>query len=328
MTKQRINGLKELVQFKEKESFLLMPNEVIPMIVKCEQIESKQEKAKAISFAYTYLFISTWMYRYAKYGVVNMEIQSVKGLKRLAGISETTKTLDFIIKKNGMLDQLGLTETIPYKEAPIKWGLDENNNPVFEYFKSLDKEVIALIEKDFSLKRRQLKKPLLATNQRKETLYKNAIDGTFFDGKDYTHNVDILTLFKCLSEDDLGVVGFYLHCFLNSRIMEKSVQISIFTIAKESGLSEKTVVRYLKALRQYGLIEVKVENFIVGKLDFNIESEANTYSINSGTGTTKEEITTRKVVSVYNFIDDDDLTEEQKKHKNELMKKSKIKRRK
>lgn len=305
ITKQE---LETVLQFNKKyENYLLMPNEVIEKLVKCKELEDST--AVAVAYAYTYLI--TYMYRYAKYGVMAFEETSVKGIKKMLGLSPTNNTYDYIIKKGGVLDQLGITKTLSMTQSPIAVWVDMEHDfefPEFQLFADLEDETKEIILNGQTMKKRTFKYPVLALEER-EPIEGLACNGTIFGaGKDYTHMIPMEAFLKCMSNPELGATAFYLYAFIRARYgKNKSVQISLNGISDNSGIRPTTRDKYLKLLRQYGMIGVQVEDFVVGRDDYNahIETESNTYWIfETDFNSVKEEaLQTRKIVSVFHLGD-------------------------
>ena len=267
--------LREVLSFDDKENYLLVPNEVIEIL---KESELKDARGEHIAVAYSYLYLTTWMYRYAKYSEINLLYTTTKGLKNILGLSPTSVSYNYIIKKNGLLDELGLTRTESFTEAPVQWEFSHDDKEFIDFtlFNELSDDLQKTMCGGHSVKRRQIKYPVLALES--ITPYDDDFEssGAFFGGgKERTHRISFEAFMKCVTTEDLGVIGFYLYSFIRSRYGNgKNVQISIKGIVRESGLAETTVVKYLKLLREYELIGAKVECYVVGRyLGSGIETE-------------------------------------------------------
>lgn len=299
-----ISKMREALEFDKRESFLLMPNEAVSKIAKSDMF--KGNKSEHIAVAYSYLYLNTWLYRYGKYGEVDLDITTVKGIKNLLGVSPTSVSYDYIFKKNGVLDELGLTKTLPFGQAPVQWMLEDDEMIEFELFNELSEDMKQIVVGDVSTRRRQIKYPVLAMEER-TPIEDVETNGTFYPaGKEFTHQIPFEAFMKCVTNDDLGTIGFYLYSFIRSRYGKNdSVQISLKTIAKESGITESTVNKYMMALREYGLMGVEVEDYVMGReMVEGLETKANRYwIIEEGFNSDREEVKIRKVTSVFNMRD-------------------------
>lgn len=292
--------MREVLEYDERENYLLMPNEVVNTLAKSDMF--KGNKAQHISVAYSYLYLNTWMYRYAKYGEVDLDITTVKGIKNLLGLSPTSVSYDYIFKKNGVLDELGLTKTLPFGQAPVQWELLDDEMIEFQQFDELSEDLQQVVVGDVSTRRRQIKYPVLAMEER-SPIEDVEVNGTFYPaGKEYTHQIPFNAFVKCVTNEEIGTIGFYLYSFIRSRYGKNdSVQISFKTIARESGMAESTITKYMMALREYGLIGVDVEDYVVGReMAEGLETKSNTYwIIEEGFNSEREEVKIRRVTSVF-----------------------------
>ena len=292
--------MREVLEYDERENYLLMPNEVVSTLAKSDMF--KGNKAQHVSVAYSYLYLNTWMYRYAKYSEVDLDITTVKGIKNLLGLSPTSVSYDYIFKKNGVLDELGLTKTVPFGQAPVQWELLDDEMIEFQEFNELSEDLKQVIVGDVSTRRRQIKYPVLAMEER-NPLEDIEVNGTFYPaGKEFTHQIPFNAFMKCVTNEEIGTIGFYLYSFIRSRYGKNdSVQISLKTIARESGMSEKTVNTYMMALREYGLMGVEVEDYVVGReMAEGLETKANRYwIIEEDFNHEREEVKIRRVTSVF-----------------------------
>lgn len=232
--------------YKGRENYLLMPNEVIEKLVKDEEFYNV--KAPHVAVAYTYLFLITWLYRYGKYGKMELNDTTKKAIFKIMGIAETSKEYDYIIKKDGVLDRLGITETLSFTKAPMYWSADEDGNysfPQFYLFEDMNDEYKEIWFKGTTTKRRQIKEPLLATgfrNPLNEEGCEEDYNGTFFDeGKQFTLMVGMDAFIKCMTTTDLGINAFYVLSFIRSRYGKNGeVSISLDTISDLSGIKSTT----------------------------------------------------------------------------------------
>lgn len=76
-------------------------NDVLDILIKTETITSSPQKV----FAYCYLGLISYLEVNNKYESTNIKVQDIK---RYLGYSEMNKKVDYLIKKNGVLEQLGL----------------------------------------------------------------------------------------------------------------------------------------------------------------------------------------------------------------------------
>jgi hypothetical protein len=170
------------------------------------------------AFAFT-----TWVF--SKFAMLVNRPHPIYKLKELWGYSKDAKSLDYITKKGGLLDQLFLTETV------IE-GLSEEQR-------------VLLGETSNKI---QYKKPLDDVDTSK---------GFFF-------RVFAEPMLACMiNSQELGAIAFYIYSFIcyraqfqarYSKSLYEMTPLSTSYIAKGLGLSEGTVKRFKKSLIKYGLV--------------------------------------------------------------------------
>jgi hypothetical protein len=206
----KFNELNNLIQYNKHESKLFMPNEIFTDLLnrlksnnKNENQEpkskefvvlknGKQRKSRGVSTdissnhiaaSYSYIYLVTWLYRYAKYGIKHYNVSE---LKQILGYSPKSKELDFLIKKNGLLDQIGYLETV--KDFPISsiYKHGESEEIEFAMLSDLDEDTKELIKKYSNLSRKYtIKFPVKAffRNRESEEIqeeYKEDEDGNYY----------------------------------------------------------------------------------------------------------------------------------------------------
>ena len=283
--------LEQLLQFNEHESKIFMPNEIF------SDLQKNIDNASHIAFAYSYIYFITWLYRYAKYGTAN-ELIDQKFIKRILGYNENYKKLDYLIKQNGILEQMDYIRT--EKDFPIAYSYDEIDGLQFQYvddFKEYTEYIKALnVPKNF-----KIKFPVKAFYRDKESEEDYYEDGTFFY-VDKTHLVPFEAFIFCMTNEDLGCTGFYLYAFL--RCMNQiygGYRVSLETLEEKTAIKGRTLDKYLDSLKKYNMIHCKVEDFVVGL--GKGEKMPNTYFTNEPTNFTNitKQYQKRKVMSVYTY---------------------------
>ena len=283
--------MKQLLQFNEHESKIFMPNEIF------SDLQKNIDNPSHVAFAYSYIYFITWAYRYAKYGTV-FQIIDQKFIKKILGYNENYKKLDYLIKQNGILEQMGYIRT--EKDFPVAYSYDEIDGLQFQYvddFKEYTEYIKALnVPKNF-----KIKFPVKAFYRDKESEEDYYEDGTFFY-VDKTHLVPFEAFIFCMTNEDLGCTGFYLYAFL--RCMNQiygGYRVSLETLEEKTAIKGRTLDKYLDSLKKYNMIHCKVEDFVVGL--GKGEKMPNTYFTNEPTNFTNitKQYQKRKVMSVYTY---------------------------
>jgi hypothetical protein len=187
-----LNEIQELLQYYEKESKVFMPNEIFI------DLKGAVYNSPHLAFAYSYTYLVTWLYRYAKHMSKDGLIDNGK-LKEILGYNAITKGLDYLTKKNGLLDQLGCTETV--KDFPTLWTF-EDGDLEFEMY-SENKEMLTTwnLPGKYSIKY-----PVKAFHRYDE----DVLDGTFYEIAS-THCIPFEVFMFCMSNNLIGTIGFYLY---------------------------------------------------------------------------------------------------------------------
>lgn len=280
VTEREFKSRVEYYEHQDKHGKVFLPSSLFETLLKEESLTTKGKRTTTyVDVAYSYLYLITWLYRNAKYGVMSYQNTDVGALKELIGFTSREQRIDKIIKKNGVLDGLGLTKTIPYKEAPASYTIDEDG--------FIDFETVSDVGLKVENNRKTVKEPIFG-------LYDSDGEygyGTFFGGVDSdniarTHNVNFNIFIKCMTNKNLGTDAFYIYSFLKSKcdVAGGTIEISHDTIMKQTGITRGKMNSALDGLKKHGLIECFPATYVI-----NSEADgASVYSCN-GIGSYSEE---------------------------------------
>lgn len=214
---------------------VFIPNDLFKIINQLE-ISGKQ---KAFAFS---------LYVLSKISITKGYWYTISEIKELFGYSKKNKSLDKLIKKNGILDEIGLTKTV------IK-GLDRIDGS------------------NIGVKSTKI--------QYKEVVYGADIKSNFF-------KVYIEVMFGCLLKNkELGIIGFYIYSFLclQCQINHKKIdgnyhwcRVPYSYISTGTGISETEVKSVIEKLKFYEFVQTKRNS--VGKKDRYSALDANSYLVN------------------------------------------------
>ncbi|MEH7393324.1 hypothetical protein [Bacillus sp. JJ1474] len=261
--------IEKLLQYHERESKVFIPNEIL------EELKCHIPNSPHIAFAYSYYYLICWLYRYAKYGVIN-DIDNKK-IKEILGYTAITKGLDYLIKKNGVLDDLGYTITT--KDFPLSWTY-EDDFLEFDLLSDMDEDIQRNVKQQYSRKY-TIKFPPKAFHRTKESKEDSYLDGTFYE-VDNTHLIPFEVFLFCMSKKELECTGFYLYSYIKrmNDYHSGGWDVSIENMALDTGIAENTLIRYLDQLRKYKMIEgIHNQEYFCLALDPS-ERKANTYITN------------------------------------------------
>lgn len=293
--------IKRLIHFDSiHESKLAIPNYLFNDLM--DLAEEGILKKNHIGFTFSYCYLMAYLYRYSKY---QYYIPRTEEIKAMLGISKTNSDFNYIMKKNGVLENKLLVTT--------------NDFPILSEFKevdySLSKELVIYtmssytdeIEDDgYYIKKFKEEKKIGRNQYCKLPIFGFYIypeylgsgepyDGTFYNS-DRTVIIDFDTFLFCVCNKELGVNAFYLYSYLKKQegIFE-NFNATRERISNETGISSRSVQNYLNKLRSYNMIKVlhNIEYFSLGLN--KADRKANTYKVNDYSDFTKQKVSYNKI---------------------------------
>lgn len=239
---------------------IYMPNEIF------NDFRNSIKSAKHNTFAYSYYYYVSYLYRYCKWYDNEKITQAL--IKQKLQKSSIDKKVDYLIKKGGLLDEIGYT--ITESNYPLSWSM-ENGFLEFEMVKDF-RELVGCntIIQDLNFK---VKYPVKSFFRNTDSATNEILDGTFYE-VDNTHKIDYEVFEKCMSSEDLGTNAFYIYGYIKHKQgTYAQYKMASRQIKEKLIMSEPTFRKYSDALELHGLIKVHRETF-TGK-----SGEANGYSI-------------------------------------------------
>lgn len=266
MNLEKYDELSKLLQFDEEyESKIFLPNEIFSDLANSNEFKTANHRA----FAFSYIYLTTWLYRYCKYSN-STEIINQRKLKEILGYSPDDKRTNYLIKKNGLLEQLDYLKTTT--NFPISWefegtAYDDNDNllPIeFEMYhdlKEYDPYLYGVLNmgKNFNIKY-----PVKAFHRNGN---ENELDGTFYNFE-RTFLIPFEVFLYCMSNEEVGTVGFYLYSYIkmNNQKFDEGYNISYVKLANNLKLTETTTKKYMAVLKKYKMVKFyhRQEFFVYG----------------------------------------------------------------
>lgn len=264
--------MEKLLCFNEYQSKVFMPNEIF------SDLQKKIDNPSHIAFSYSYIYFITWLYRYVKYGEIN-ELIDQKFIKKILGYNENYKKLDYLIKKNGVLEQMNYILTT--KNFPIAYKYDEIDGLEFDYIDEYKEFTNCLsIPKNYKIKFPVKAFYRYPDNKEMQKEYDDGyVDGTFFY-VDNTHLIPFEVFLFCMTNNDLSCTGFYLYAFLSYKTqIFDGYTASIEKLIEHTGIPERTLYRYLDALKKHNMIQCYFDKEFIAGLPKE-ERRANIYYVN------------------------------------------------
>ena len=260
-----MNELYRLLHENNTQYRIFMPNEIFEDLK-----ELKSKGVGHIAFAYSFYYFISWLYRYAKYGEMKIDTGMIK---QVLGYSPDNKKVNYLIKENGWLDQIGYTYSDT--DYPIAWEYKED--VTFHMLSDLDDELRKVIQNSRG-KNYKIKVPVKGLWRDQISQVEGIENGTFYE-IDYTHEIPFDVFARCMDRDSLGVVGFYLYGYVKYRCDKFNKYNSSFErIGNEVGMSRNTADKYLTALIREGLIGYEESECVI--VEGKFVKQAHTYSLN------------------------------------------------
>lgn len=290
--------------------------------VKCKTGEvrttKKQANANHIAFAFSFVYLVSYLYRFAKYIHYGDDGQQIfideEILYKMCNTSPASRGkngVSYITKKNGLLERLGYTRKV--KEYPVEFSyVDGSDEPIEDFTKEKINGVKFWLNTYFTPQNgydmvdypnKTINFPVRAFYYDKQSEEENYLNG-YFHFPHGTTQIDIDVFIKCMSTKELGTVGFYLYSFLKSKCDFFGGQYirAISDFAKDIGIGSTKLVESLKSLEEYNMI-TNSHNFFVPNLPDGKHLPANRYTVIDSEKFlySKQKIKKRKVISAMTY---------------------------
>jgi predicted transcriptional regulator len=273
--------LEQLLSIGESEEYLFMPNEIFEDLLKIEVIQ-KNRSAAHRAYAYAYVFLTYYLWRFAKYG--GMDDYPEDLLKKILNRSPIDKKINYITKSKGELEELGYIRKV--RDFPISYTYFDSYEEArgsLSYVPNGKKEVEFIMYSEYewaeNRKNKRINYPVKGMEDRVILIQDGelAINGVFYD-IEKTHKVTIQSLIYCLTREELGVEAFYLYSYIQmmTQIHKHGWHCPKASLIERTGLTEHSIKKHLRALEEYNMIKVTHQDFVVN-LDPSKQMPANSY---------------------------------------------------
>ncbi|MDA1654276.1 hypothetical protein [Bacillus cereus group sp. TH150LC] len=276
----------KILDTNEKEP-VFMPNEIFEDLPRAINVNRKGKSSKHIAYAFSYVFLVTYLYRYTKFGTHADYEFTEEELKRLLTVSPTSKGkngVTYITKKNGILEQLGYIKKVT--DYPLGWFYDKadiDSYVEFRYFSEIKEDGLPSFMIS-NLKNKKVNYPVKLLDERTIEINEEELEcpGILYD-INYTTETGIDVFIYCMTRKELGVEGFYLYCLIKfmSGFYGGSWNCAQSDFPARAGMKIDVIKTRLKALEQYGMLNNSHEDFIIGLDGPGYERIANSYCVRS-----------------------------------------------
>lgn len=232
---------------------------------------------KQISFAYSYLVAVAFLYKYAHFvDIDNGTYIQNSDIKQLLGYGKTTKTVDRIIKKNGILEEIGLVKTTSDYPVEVEYTNEKINNINIRDFITISKlgadNINYIMVKEIVKNNNyEIKEPSFLFE------YKEDI-GSLYNYEN-THKITLKEFLFFIGDDNLDNIDFLMYSFFKCKcygLKDNAKSIALDKIVIEMGIGRDAFYIHLEKLKEYKFIEVHHKGWRVSGKRKN-DMEANDY---------------------------------------------------
>ncbi|PQP90945.1 hypothetical protein [Paenibacillus sp. AR247] len=249
---------------RESKQRIYMPNELFKDLVNSEDFKARKANATHIAFAFSYLYLASYMYRYARFtyyedyfGESFIDDSVIYKICNISPDSRGAAGVSYITKKDGVLNKLNYIRK--ESDYPIRYKYEEdisgNKNYSEVYWKMLS-DIKDELPSDVKLSRaRKINFPVRAIYFDEESENKGIENGYFFITANTTE-IDINTFIFCMKHSDIGVVGFYLYSFLKcmNGYFRGEYNSSIEQLVIDTGIKSTKLSEVIKTLEAHNMI--------------------------------------------------------------------------
>lgn len=279
----KASEIKGFIYFNEEyERYIAIPNSLFDKLQTLTA--SKQLKSQHTAFAFSYIYLQTYLFRHAKYDKV---IPTAGQIKEMLGYSATNKTVNYITKRKGLLDDKKITHTssnfvliADYEDEYAK--LDKNIT--FTYVSDLYEHEQFRTARKIGLSQ-SYKVPIFGLYANPNKYFNDndePFDGTFYEyceglSEPFTL-IDFNVFAYMMANEELGVNAFYLYCYLlyKNELFCCGYTATASRLSEETGLTTKSIQRYRDKMRSYNIMSLihQMDYFVIG-LEHGRKASAN-----------------------------------------------------
>ncbi|MBY0157203.1 hypothetical protein H0178_15525 [Cytobacillus firmus] len=194
----------QLINYNIVDCPVYINNSIYEDLINAKVLNHISQKA----YAYAYYCLITYLYKNAKY---QYHLIKQCDLKAILGFSPDNRKMDFISKKDGLLDKIGYTETIT--DFPIR--IETSKCSILDMYRNARERYNLNLEVSKNYKVKYPIKAFYKDTVSQETGLRN---GSNYNTND-CHAFNIEMFLNCVSNKDLGCVGFFIACFLISNLI-------------------------------------------------------------------------------------------------------------
>ncbi len=292
---------------RESKHRIYIPNEVFNDLVNCKDFKTRKANATHIAFAFSYLYLASYMYRYARFTYYDKEsgenFIDDAVMYMICNTSPHSRGKDgksYITKKQGILSELGYLRK--ESDYPINidyytddYGITDYNFVDWHMYSSQNK-LTGIFN---APKARKINFPVRGIYGDEQSERENEVTGYFYQFENTT-KLDINTFIFCMKHSDIGVVGFYLYSFFKcmNGYFRGEYNSPIEQLVADTGIKSTKLSEVIVTLEAHNMI-INSHNTFVPYLTQDKRIPANGYRTldNSQFTDSRKGVAVRKVMS-------------------------------
>lgn len=240
------------------DAYVQIPNDIFRDLSKNIKNKNGNTNIQQSSFAYAYIVCVSFLYKYAQFVDVNngTYLQNTD-IKQILGYSKSTKSIDHIIKRDGLLEKIGLLKTVKDYPVSVVYSEDEYNNVKIREFITL-----SMIDKNLPIYK-TIKNIVKNRNYEvKEPSFMFEYNGDVGSLYNYsnTHKVTIKEFIKLIYDSQLDNIDLMLYFFFKSRCYNlnkgNTKSIPLLRIINDIGIGKDAFYSHLKVIKDRKLLSV------------------------------------------------------------------------
>ena len=270
---EHFNNIKSLYG----NAYIQMPNGIFRDL--SESLKSRNKtNIQQVSFAYCYLLTIAFLYKYAHFvDLDNGTYIQNSDIKQVLGYDKTTKTIDKVIKKEGILERLGLIKTTKDYPVFVEYSKEIVNDVQMREFITInminaDDANSITIKEIVKNRNYEVREPTFLFDYKDDT-------GTLYN-YERTHRVKIDEFLKLVYNDDIDNVDILLYFFFKYKcygLKNNTKALALYKICIEMGIGRDAFYVHLDKLKNLGYIDVIHKGWRLSGESFDKSIEANEY---------------------------------------------------
>lgn len=236
-----------------------IPNDIFFRLSSTIKNKNGSINIQQVAFSYSYIALNAFLSKYAHYvDITNGVYVQTGDIKQLLGYSRTTKSIDKIIKKNGVLEDMGLIRTS--SDYPLFLTIDKtekiNDTFIHDYVMSSnidDNEIKQKLKSIVKNRNYEVKEPTFLFEPYGDNDY-----GTVYEIKK-THEIMLSELIRFIDDANLDNIDCLIYFYIKSRCkgyQHNKKQMTLYKMIAEIGIDRSSFYSHLKVLKLLGFISV------------------------------------------------------------------------